>query len=46
MNKNDAITGALVADAAGMGLHWLYDQEQIKLVESTGDILFLSLIHI
>ena len=40
MNKNDAITGALVADAAGMGLHWLYDQEQIKLIESTGDILF------
>ncbi len=40
MNKNDALTGTLVADAASMGLHWLYDQEQIKLIESTGNILF------
>ncbi len=40
MNRNDALTGALVADAASMGLHWLYDQEQIKTVSATGDILF------
>jgi len=40
MNKNDALLGALVADAASMGLHWLYDQEQIKLVEATGSLLF------
>ncbi len=40
MKRHDAFTGALVADAAGMGLHWLYDQEQIKLVEATGSLLF------
>lgn len=40
MNRNDAITGALVADAAGMGLHWLYDQDQIKIIESTGSLFF------
>ena len=40
MNRHDALSGALVADAASMGLHWLYDQEQIKLVEATGSILF------
>ncbi len=40
MNKNDALLGALVADAASMGLHWLYDQDQIKLVEATGSLLF------
>lgn len=40
MNRHDAYTGALVADAAAMGLHWLYDQEQIKLIEATGSLLF------
>ncbi len=40
MNRNNALAGVLVADAAAMGLHWLYDQEQIQLVEKTGDILF------
>jgi hypothetical protein len=40
MNRSDAISGVLVADAAAMGLHWLYDQEHIKLVECTGDVLF------
>jgi len=40
MNRHDAFYGALVADAAGMGLHWLYDQEQINLLESTGNLLF------
>ncbi len=40
MNRHDAFSGALVADAASMGLHWLYDQEQIKLVEATGSLLF------
>lgn len=40
MNRSDALTGALVADAASMGLHWLYDQDQIKTVSTTGDILF------
>lgn len=40
MNKSDALLGALVADAASMGLHWLYDQEQLKLVGATGSLLF------
>ncbi len=40
MNRHDAFTGALVADVATMGLHWLYDQDQIKLIESTGSLLF------
>ncbi|ASJ73343.1 ADP-ribosylglycohydrolase family protein [Granulosicoccus antarcticus] len=40
MNRNDALAGALVADAAAMGLHWLYDQEQISTVAASGDLLF------
>lgn len=40
MNRQNALTGALVADAASMGLHWLYDQDQIKRVETTGSLLF------
>ncbi len=40
MERQNAVSGVLVADAAGMGLHWLYDQEQIGLIERTGDILF------
>ena len=28
----DMVIGALVADAASMGLHWLYDQERIREV--------------
>ena len=42
MNRNDAVTGALVADAAAMGLHWMYEQEQIKVVAQTGDVVFRS----
>ena len=40
MNKRDALKGALVADAAAMGLHWMYEQEQIANVAQSGDILF------
>lgn len=40
LKKSGALLGALVADSAALGLHWLYDQEQIARVESTGDILF------
>ena len=40
MNRHDALLGALVADAASLGLHWLYDQDHIKLIESTGSLLF------
>lgn len=35
-----ALHGALVADAATMGMHWIYDQEHIKKIETSGDILF------
>ncbi len=40
MINTDAVTGALVADAASLGLHWLYDQEQIARIETTGPLLF------
>ncbi len=40
VNKTDAFVGGQVADAAAMGLHWLYDQEQIALIEATGSVLF------
>ncbi len=40
LNREDAITGTLVADAAALGLHWMYDQTVIQAVETTGDILF------
>jgi len=37
-----AIIGALVADAAALGLHWLYDTERIAHVEKTTGLVFLS----
>ena len=40
MNHHDALAGTLVADAAGMGLHWMYDQEQIQTISDSGDIMF------
>ncbi len=40
MNKYDAIYGALVADAAGLGLHWLYDPDQIESLSQQGELLF------
>lgn len=40
MNKVDALNGALVADAASMGLHWLYDHDQIQALQATGEIVF------
>jgi len=40
IRRDNAIIGALVADASTMGLHWIYDQEQIAKIEQTGDILF------
>ena len=40
MEKLDALNGALVADAAAMGLHWMYDQEQLKRISHSGDVLF------
>jgi len=40
MNKSDAVSGALIADAAAMGLHWMYDQDHIQRVAQSGDIVF------
>lgn len=42
MNKIDAVNGVFVADAAAMGLHWLYDQEQLARIATTGDVIFRS----
>ncbi len=40
MNRYDALYGALVADAASVGLHWLYDPIQIESLSLHGEILF------
>jgi len=34
-NKRNAILGAAVADAASLGLHWLYDQDRIRNLAPT-----------
>lgn len=42
MNPNTAaILGALVADAAALGLHWLYDPARIKEIEAARGLVFL-----
>lgn len=38
--KLAAILGGLVADAASLGLHWLYDPNQIAEIEKESDIAF------
>lgn len=35
-----AILGALVADAASLGLHWLYDPARIAEIEKKGELAF------
>ena len=37
-----AILGALIADAASLGLHWLYDPERIAQIEKTRGLVFLQ----
>lgn len=37
-----AILGALIADAASLGLHWLYDPERIAQIERTRGLVFLQ----
>ena len=37
-----AILGALVADSAALGLHWLYDPERIAQVEQSKGLVFLQ----
>jgi len=39
-SPKQAVIGARVADAASLGLHWLYSPERIALIERTGDLLF------
>ena len=42
LNSNiAAIIGALVADSASLGLHWLYDPERIAEVEAKESIVFV-----
>ncbi|MGG7054600.1 ADP-ribosylglycohydrolase family protein [Nitrosomonas sp. ANs5] len=36
------VMGALVADAASLGLHWLYDPERIAQIEKTAGLVFLQ----
>jgi len=37
-----AILGALIADSASLGLHWLYDSERIAQIEKTRGLTFLQ----
>ncbi len=37
-----AILGALIADAASLGLHWLYDPDRIAQIEKTKGLVFLQ----
>lgn len=37
-----SVVGALVADAAALGLHWLYDPRRIKQLEKTKGLVFLQ----
>ncbi|MCW5617602.1 MAG: ADP-ribosylglycohydrolase family protein [Nitrosomonas sp.] len=40
-----AMLGALVADSAALGLHWLYDPERIAQIEKNKSIVFLPPDH-
>jgi len=40
MQRKDALEGALVGDAATMGLHWLYNQARLAEIDAAGEILF------
>lgn len=42
MPRVTAIMGALVADSAALGLHWLYDPERIAHLAKTKEIVFLT----
>ena len=37
-----AVLGALVADAASLGLHWLYEPARLAQIAARGDIAFLE----
>ena len=40
--REAAVLGALVADAAALGLHWLYDPARIAEVEARSGLIFLE----
>ena len=37
-----AIFGALIADSAALGLHWLYDPDRIAKIEVLDGLIFLQ----
>src|SRR5688500_14559830 len=37
-----AVLGALVADSAALGLHWLYDPQRIAIIEASKGLAFLQ----
>ncbi|PSJ17689.1 ADP-ribosylglycohydrolase family protein [Nitrosomonas supralitoralis] len=37
-----AILGALIADSAALGLHWIYDSERIAQIEKTKGLVFVQ----
>ncbi|MEK7844296.1 MAG: ADP-ribosylglycohydrolase family protein, partial [Pseudomonadota bacterium] len=37
-----AILGALIADSASLGLHWLYDPKRIARIEQAKGLVFLQ----
>lgn len=37
-----ALLGALTADAASLGLHWLYDQQRLADIAARGPVVFLD----
>lgn len=41
-SKNAAILGALVADSAALGLHWIYDPKRIAEIEASGELVFVQ----
>jgi ADP-ribosylglycohydrolase len=40
--RKAAILGALIADSAALGLHWLYDPERIAQIEKIKGLVFLQ----
>ena len=43
LRGRDAVLGALVADAASLGLHWLYDVDRIASVVGDGNAAFMPI---
>ena len=45
-NRKAMVMGALVADAASLGLHWLYDTKRIVEIEQNAGLVFSSLMPV